>query len=311
MSTERPRARGHDESQEPRDLAVLRTVLVLISPAPAVRYAVAVTRPETTFTIVLDRGEDIGQNFGTLFEVRSTEGRPLLGAGFLGAYNTFDRADRHVLHVFERSEAPATFEALPRVNGDAGVYLFGRGGRLYARSAADGEDSAIRVFNEATKGWDMAEGVSPDATAVADGLLEVGEREVRYKDRTLLQMAGGPGDVWAAPTTPGAGSCSGTTSTATTPGPSDSSPGRGGPGRPIGSRRRGRSRCQLGKKGEFPYAMGQLRDDLLVTTNQGGVYRLRSDRWEPLRLPDGKSHQVYAALNMGEASGWATIRAAR
>ena len=33
----------------------------------------------------------------------------------------------------------------------------------------------------------MAEGVGPDATTVADGLLEVGEREVRYEDRTLLR----------------------------------------------------------------------------------------------------------------------------
>jgi hypothetical protein len=49
--------------------------------------------------------------------------------------------------------------------------------------------------------------------------------------------------------------------------------------------------------------MGTLRDDLLVTTNQGGVYRLRDDRWEALRTPDGKSHQIYAALNVG-ASLW-------
>src|SRR5262249_44333569 len=142
---------------------------------------------EIAFSIVLDRGEDIGQAFGTLFEVRSAEGRPLVGAGFLAAYNTFDRADRHGLHVFERSETPATFEALPRSSGDAGVYLFSRGRRLYARSAADGKDGAIRVFDDTTKAWAVAEGVGPDATAVADGFLEVGERAVRYKDRTLLQ----------------------------------------------------------------------------------------------------------------------------
>jgi hypothetical protein len=122
-----------------------RTALVLILMVPPARSAVA-PGGETTFTIVLDRGEDIGQNFGTLFELRSAEVRPLLGAGFLGAYNTFDRASRHVLHVFERSEAPATFEALPRVNGDAGVYLFDRGGQLYARSAADGENARRSVL---------------------------------------------------------------------------------------------------------------------------------------------------------------------
>lgn len=255
---------------------------------------------EQVYTVNLDRGEDIGQNFGTLFEVRSTEGQILLGAGFLAAYNTFDRADRHVLHVFERNEAPPTFETLPRVNDDAGVYLFDRGGRVFARSAADGRDLKVRSFNETTKRWDPVEDISPEATPVADGLLTVNDRKVRYKNQVILDWPENQGSlgrpyyaqgqlilwnhfdredarverflVWKWR-------------------PSQTDPLSPEAAIPL----------QLGKKGEFPYAMGQLNADILVTTNQGGVYRLRDDRWDTLRTPDGKSHQVYCSLNMGES----------
>lgn len=281
-------------------MAVLLITLVPPIQASDIPKAGSGPGPDRLYTITLDRGEDLGQNFGTLFEVRTAEGQTLLGAGFLGAYNTFDRADRHLLHVFERNEAPPTFEALPRVNDDAGVYLFDRGGRVYARSAADGLDLSVRSFNETTRRWDPAEGISPEATPIADGLLTINDREVRYKDRVILTWPESQGSLgrpyyaqgqlvlwnhfdrndarverfltwrWR--------------------------PGQTEPLSPTGA-----IPLQLGKKGEFPYAMGQLKSDVLVTTNQGGVYRLRDDRWETLRSPDGKSHQVYCALNVGEA----------
>lgn len=251
------------------------------------------------FAITLDRGADHGQNFGTLFEVRSAAGQPLLGAGFLGSYNTFDRAGRHALHVFEWNEAPATFKVLPRVNDDAGTYLFERGGRLYARSAGGHEDSKVRVLDESANRWDVVTGVEPEATPVADGLLEVGERAVRFKGRVVLDWPEGQGTLarpyygqgrlilWNhfEPEDPR------TERLLTWPWAPDQTE-RLDPGAALV--------LPLSKKGEFPYAMGQLRSDVLVTTNLGGVHRLRAGRWDALRAPDGKSHQDYAALNVGD-----------
>lgn len=283
-----------------RTTRALITSLLILTPTMAVLASDVDSATESTYTITLERGEDLGQNFGTLFEVRSPEGQALLGAGFLGAYNTFDRADRHVLHVFERNEAPLTFEALPRVNDDAGVYLFDRGGRLYARTATDGVDKNVRVFTEATKSWDPAAGINPEATPVADAFVTVSDREVRYKDQVILAWPENQGTLGR----PYYGQ--GQLVLWNHFDREDSRterflawkwrPGQSDPLSPAGG-----NALQLGKKGEFPYAMGQLRDDLLVTTNLGGVYRLREDRWQTLRSPDGKSHQVYCALNVGDS----------
>jgi hypothetical protein len=274
--------------------------LLLVSLLAAARPAPAADEPARVFTVELDRGEDLGQNFGTLFEVRSAKGDLLLGAGFLGAFNTYDRADRHALHVYERGEAPATFEALPRVNGDAGVYLFDRGGRLYARSMPDGRDRRVHVLERSKKGWAPAPGVDPEAAVVADGVVEVRGREVRYKGRTVLEWPEGQGQLvrpyygrgrllfWNHfdPSEPGVERLLAW----------DWRPSRTDPLRPPAA-----VAHRLSEKGEYPYAVGQLGGDLLVATNLGSVVRLRSGRWETLREPDGKSHQVYCALNAGDA----------
>jgi hypothetical protein len=273
----------------PASLLALTTALLLTAAAP----------PAETIRVELDRGEDLGRNFGTLFEVRSEDGRPWLGAGFLGAFNTYDRAGRHVLHVFERGDAPATFEALPRVNSDAGVYLFDRGGRLYARSMPDGKDRQVYVLDRARKAWAPAPEVDPEAAVVADGLVEVKGREVRYRGRTILAWPEGHGTLvrpyygqgrllfWNHfdPSEPGVERL-----LAWAWRPSRAEP----------LKAEAAVALVLSKKGEYPYAVGQLGNDLLVATNLGSVVRLRSDRWEVLRRPDGKSHQVYCALNVGD-----------
>ena len=89
--------------------------------------------PLMKFTVSIDRGPDVGQNFGSLFEVKTTDGRFVLGAGFLGLYNTRFRSDRHAAHFFVRptdGKREITTERLPRPTKDAGAYMFGLGGTL-------------------------------------------------------------------------------------------------------------------------------------------------------------------------------------
>ncbi len=95
--------------------------------------------PFLRVTMQADLGEDLGQNPGTLFEAYDGSGRPVVGAGFLGAYNTYYRSDRHVVHFYVRTPvvAPAV-TTLPRPTPDSGAYIFDADGTLYARSASGG-----------------------------------------------------------------------------------------------------------------------------------------------------------------------------
>jgi hypothetical protein len=56
----------------------------LISPALLLLVS-TVAYSDTTIVVDLDRGEDIGQNFGSLFEARTEDGAFVVGAGFSGA----------------------------------------------------------------------------------------------------------------------------------------------------------------------------------------------------------------------------------
>jgi hypothetical protein len=88
-----------------------------------------------TARMTIDFGEDVGQAFGTLWEAKGLDGKPIAGAGFLNAYNTQDRSDRRMLHVYLRTSGNGQFapQQLPRPTSDAGTYLFGFDGRLFAK----------------------------------------------------------------------------------------------------------------------------------------------------------------------------------
>ena len=51
----------------------------------------------TRIIVTVDRGRDLGQSFGSLFEATSDDGSLVFGAGFQNAYNTRYRGDRHAV----------------------------------------------------------------------------------------------------------------------------------------------------------------------------------------------------------------------
>lgn len=80
-------------------------------------------------TVTVDRGQDVGQSFGSLFEMTSSDGSVVIGAGFQNLYNTRYRADRHSLQFFVRptsDERSHITETLPRPNELCGTYLYSR-----------------------------------------------------------------------------------------------------------------------------------------------------------------------------------------
>ena len=86
--------------------------------------------------VVIDRGPDYGQSFGSLFEGTTADGNFVIGAGFPNAYNTRYRANRHSVQFFIRpvhGNRPLKVKQLPRPTDNlTGAYLFERAGSIYS-----------------------------------------------------------------------------------------------------------------------------------------------------------------------------------
>lgn len=245
----------------------------------------------------LDLGRDHGQPFGTLWEAVDAQGRPMAGAGFLNAYNTQDRSDRRMLHVYVRTqgEEKLTLERLPRPSGDAGTYLFGFDGRLFAKGRG-ATDNQLRVWLPDQGRWEVDENTVPFSIQVAGKVMAATARQIRYDGWPILELAPGQGVIgewyYAAgrlvvrrqqlDSEPVLNEL---IAFDWTPGQRESLSWEGG------------CRFALSAPREFIYAFGVQDDDLVAASNLGGVQALKGRSWRTLRAPDGRSFQIYSTLN--------------
>jgi hypothetical protein len=271
----------------------MSVVLVLL--ASSVAYS------ETTIVVNVDRGEDIGQNFGSLFEVRTEDGSFVIGAGFSGTYNTFYRHDRHTVHFYVRPTGKTRkleATALPRPGNLAGNYLFNFDGKVYAPYPD------VRVWDESGNVWNPSPNRNRVDTRVGNNLLSFDSGTVVLNGKTVLPAAeegkytgfyyargylvfyhinrpdeakyhphvkdeDGYSKLYACPWRPSVGAVDLDKATVIT----------------------------LPIVGEKPYAFGQLGDQVISCSNIGGVYSLRDGQWRT--LVDGSmkySYQVYAGF---------------
>lgn len=133
----------------------------------------------------VDRSTDIGQSFGSIFEATSDDSQFTMGAGFLNAYNTRLRADRHILHFYVRdNRSPSDYLtiALPRPNDLCGTYLYSRDDQIYSTYGGQ------KQWNDSANQWrPIADlGGTSETMRVGNGLLKFGESTVSYNDRTIL-----------------------------------------------------------------------------------------------------------------------------
>lgn len=273
-----------------------------LSWALAIATTAAGEPPTATFTVTVDRGADVGQGFGSLFEAASEDGTLVAGAGFQDGYNTQLRSDRHALQFFVRpTDGNRSFqvEELPRPNDLTGTYLSGR-------------DGVIRSTHGGLKAWDPAAGawrMEPDVGGtqevmrLGDGLLEFGDGQVRFDGRTILPPAGrgkyqlfyyangqlcfyhverggrgyrpfeddvdGFSKLYACPWTPG---------------------------EPLVDLSRA-SVLTLPVVGEMTFAWGRLGDQVVTGSNIGGFYILENGRWRMLLEPNlTVSYQLYSSM---------------
>jgi len=168
-------------------LQLISFVAILIALSPMIARAQPRSAAATMrITVTVDRGRDIGQSFGSLFEATNDDGSLVLGAGFQNAYNTRYRADRHAVQFFVRpasGERTLTTEKLPRPNDLCGTYLNSRDGVVYSTYGG------FKKWNPDTGAWQDATGASggtQETMRVAGGLLELAGSAVKYNGTTIL-----------------------------------------------------------------------------------------------------------------------------
>ena len=138
-----------------------------------------------TLRITVDRGDDVGQSFGSLFEGPSLDRQFVIGAGFPNAYNTRLRADRHNLEFFVRpTEGPRSMivDRLPRPTELCGTYLCGRDGKIYSTYGP------TRQWDEKQGEWSESPSVggTNETMRLGNGLLSFGDSEVYHNGRVIV-----------------------------------------------------------------------------------------------------------------------------
>ena len=254
-------------------------------------------------SVDVDRGDDHGQSFGSLFEMTSADGKVTIGAGFENLYNTYIRADRHAVQFFVRSanvEPELTATELPRPTDVCGAYLTSRDGQL--RSITGG----IKVWDETARTW-TSDAAAREGMRVADGALEWSGGTVTYKGRTILDPPAQGSyalffyanghlcffhiDRKDRPYRPWTSDSDGFSKLYACPWtPAD-------------------ERVDLAKAiiytlpivGETTFAWGQFGSQVLTGSNVGGFYVFEGGRWTKLLDPNLKvSYQLYSSMSFGD-----------
>ena len=148
----------------------------------------ALSAESIKITVKIQRGRDIGQSFGSLFEATSDDGSLVIGAGFQNGYNTRYRADRHAVQFFMRptsGDREMTAEELPRPNNElTGSYLFGRDGEVYSTYGG------LKSWNSKARAWQEAAGGAGgthESMRVGNTALTFGDSMVSFDGRTILE----------------------------------------------------------------------------------------------------------------------------
>lgn len=257
----------------------------------------------TTITVTIDRGRDLGQSFGSLFEATSNDGALVVGAGFQNAYNTRYRADRHAVQFFIRptsgNREMKTAE-LPRPNNKlTGSYLFGRDGTVYSTYGG------LKRWSSESPNWRDADGSggTQETMRIGNARLTFGDSSVKFNGRTILDPpdegsyqlffyanghlcfyhvnrhdkpyhpyindADGFSRLYACPWTPEQPRVD--LSAAVT--------------------------LRLPVVGETTFAWGQLGRQIVTGSNIGGFYEFENGSWRMLLEPQlGVSYQLYSSL---------------
>lgn len=260
-----------------------------------------VSPPLLEVATTVDFGPDIGQNWGTLFEVYDDTGRVIAGAGFPGIYNTCVRLDRFNLQFYVRPEsdiAPRK-ELLPRPSPIVHQSLQDLDGELYAWTYY--KDLTVRRWDDKAQRWQDTDLLDRTRAGFGDGFMRVAGKLLVYQhsqafyDGQLILPAPAEGHYFSLYYAAGHLCFFHTKS-----GPEGFTrlcavPWR--PGMAQADLRRLKA-ITMRKVGESPFVWGQLKGKVLTVSNWGTIAVFDGQQWRVLRWPvENKSYQIYTAVN--------------
>ncbi|MBI1324865.1 hypothetical protein GC170_17000 [bacterium] len=261
---------------------------------------------EIRIEVVADRGQDIGQAFGSLFEATSTDGSMTISAGFANGYGTRYRSDRHELAFYVRPrnlDRPIQVERLPRPNDLCGTYLFSRDGEVYSTHGG------LKKWDERGKAWvdNPGPGGTHESMRVGNGILSFGDSTVTFDGQTILPPPTrgsyqlfyyANGFLCFYHIDRGAGGYRPFTSDKNGYSKLYACPWK--PGEPAVDLTRAIV-MTLPVVGETTFAWG-VRDGQIVTgSNIGGFYVFEDGRWRTMLEPNLKvSYQLYSSMAFGD-----------
>lgn len=275
--------------------------LIAVTASILATSAVRSAGEEFRVEIEVDLQQDVGQNFGTLFEAVDAKGNVVAGAGYVGSYNTQARSDRRNLHFFVKPDSAIAFEPrrLPRPTSDAGTYLFEFDNRLFSK-VRGGLDGTLRVWQKNSNAWIEDQQTAPFSVSVGNGVLTSDAKGIYFDGQPVLTLQPEQGsvaeryyangqvvfrryDAEADPAVNELVACAWTHE--------HSEPVVLDDGRTIAMR----------TPREFVYAYGQLENQIVAATNTGGIYVFDGKAWEVILEPDiNVSYQIYAIINYGD-----------
>jgi hypothetical protein len=257
--------------------------------------------PLFSATAKLAFGEDLGQNFGTLFEVRDAAGRVVIGAGFPGIFNTCVRLDRHALQFYVRPAGPVEYrkELLPRPSPSVHQSVQDLDGQLYAWTYW--KDMTVRRWDAVGGKWVDTDLLDKQKAIFGDGFMRVAGKllvcqmgQVWYDGKLVLpRPAEGAystfyyagGHLFFYHTKSGAG---GFTRMCAVP---------WRPGQALADATQAKT-VATPKVAETPFVWGQLNGEVLTVSNWGTIGVFDGSSWRVLRTPvEGTSYQVYSGVN--------------
>ena len=262
------------------------------------------TTAGTRVVLTIDRGQDLGQCFGSLFEATSNDGSLVVGAGFQNAYNTRYRADRHAVQFFIRptdGQREMKVEELPRPTDNlVGAYVFERDGTVFSTYGG------LQSWNAKKRNWNRAagKGGTDETMRVGNGVLAFGDSRVTWNDKPILEPPtkgsyqlffyanghlcfyhvnkqdrpyrfykndeDGFSRLYACPWTPAEDEVDLSKAVV----------------------------LRLPVVGETTFAWGQLGDQIVTGSNIGGFYVFKDSTWKMLLEPKlGVSYQLYSTLS--------------
>ena len=280
----------------------LRLLILLLGLLPTVLPAAEPARLRISMTF--DPGEDLGQNLGSLFEIRDAVGRVVAGAGFMEVYNTRFRGSRHTLQFFVRPAKEAdkfTVKRLPHPDLGTGVYLYDHNAQLFAWTSE--KSNAVRQWQPTDQRWQPRPVAESSAIRSGEGIMQLGSGtlifsngQASFNGRQILAPAkqgsysnfyyaqghlffyhrfradqGSFTRIYACPWTPKMKELIDVEQATVLKTPYEQ---------------------------ETPFSFGQFKNEVLTVSNMGGVYIFNGSNWRTLLAPDNTvSYQVYSMLN--------------